>query len=77
MHLPQWIRFASDATLYGLWGGAFLLVSLLSVWGDRRRAKRRDVDDVGLMPWRDIGALSGFLGLALMSFAAVGWLAGG
>ncbi|WAT18766.1 hypothetical protein OZN62_04135 [Aurantiacibacter sp. MUD11] len=77
MRLPDWILFASDATVYGLWGGGFLLLSAFSAWGERRRAKRQDVDDVGIMPWRDIGALSGFIGLALMSFAAVGWLAGG
>lgn len=76
MQLPYWLEFASDATLFGLWGGAFLLLSALSIWGDRRRAKRRDADAVGLVPWRDIAALSTFIGLALMSFAAVGWIRG-
>ncbi|MEL1249846.1 hypothetical protein [Aurantiacibacter gilvus] len=76
MQLPDWLRFASDATRFGLWGGAFLLLSALSIWGDRRRAKRKQVDDVGLVPWRDIAALSTFIGLALMSFAVVGWVRG-
>lgn len=76
MHLPNWITFASDATVYGLWGGAFLLVSAVSVWGEKRRAGRKDVDRVGLMPWRDIAVLTAFVGLALMAFAAVGWLSG-
>lgn len=77
MHLPDWIRFASDATIYGLWGGGLLGLSAFCAWRDHRRKKRRDIERVGLMPWRDIGALSGFAGLALMAFAAVGWLGGG
>ena len=76
MHLPDWIRFASDATLYGLWGGVLLSTSAFCAWRDHRRRKRNDIDVVGIMPWRDIGAMTGFAGLALMSFAAVGWLAG-
>lgn len=76
MRWPDFILFASNATLYGLAGGALLLVSLLSVIGDNRRAKRKDPDAVGLMPWRDIAALSTFAGLALLAFAAVGWLSG-
>ena len=76
MKLPDWLEFASDATMFALWGGAFLLLSALAVWGDRRHANRRDVDKVGVMPWRDIAALSTFIGLALMSFAVVGWVSG-
>lgn len=76
MHWPDFILFASDATRYGLVGGAFLLLSAIAVWGDRRRAKRKNVDDVGLMPWRDIAALSTFVGIALMAFAVVGWISG-
>lgn len=76
MPLPDWIRFASDATLYALWAGALVLVSTISAWRDRQRRNRRDIDRVGLLPWRDIGALTGFAGLALLAFAAVGWLGG-
>lgn len=77
MHLPDFILFASDATLYGLWGGALLALSAFASWRDYRRKRRTDIDRVGVMPWRDLGALSGFAGLALMAFAAVGWLRGG
>ena len=76
MHWPQWLLFASDATLYALAGGALLLLSAVAMWGDRRRARRRDVDDVGIMPWRDIAALSTFAGLALLAFGLVGMLRG-
>lgn len=60
--------------LFALWGGALLLVSVLAVWGQWRRRKRRDIDQVGWMPWRDVAALSLFAGLILLTFAAVGWL---
>lgn len=76
MHLPDFITFASDATLYGLWGGGLLTISALSALGEQRRRRRKDIDRVGLMPWRDVAALTGFAGLALMAFASVGWLTG-
>lgn len=74
MQWPDFILFASDATRYGLVGALFLLVSLAAVIGDRRRARRKNPDAVGIMPWRDIAALSMFVGLALMAFAVVGWI---
>ena len=76
MHGPDWLLFASDATLYMVAGAAMLALSGLAMWGDRRRTQRKNVDDVGIMPWRDIAALSSFAGLALLAFGAVGWLAG-
>lgn len=76
MRWPDFILFASDATRYGLAGGALLLISAVAIWGDWRRKNRKNPDDVGIMPWRDIAALSTFAGLALMAFAAVGWISG-
>ena len=76
MQWPDWILFASDATRYAMAGGALLLLSAISLVGDTRRARRKDVDRVGIMPWRDIGALSLFAGLVLLAFAGVGWLKG-
>lgn len=73
---PDWFTFASDATIYALWGGGLLLVSALAAWRDHRRKTRRDINRVPLLPWRDIGALSLFAGLALLAFAMVGWLQG-
>jgi hypothetical protein len=77
MHLPDFILFASDATRYGLWGGGLLAVSAFAAWREHRRRRRKDINRVGLMPWRDMAALTGFAGLALMAFAGVGWLGGG
>ena len=56
--LPDAILFASDATRYVMVGAALLAVSALAMWRDRSRAKRRNMDRVGIMPWRDIAALT-------------------
>jgi len=77
MHEPDFILFASDATIYGLWGGGLLAISAFASWREHRRRKRKDINRVGIMPWRDVAALTAFAGLALMAFAAVGWLGGG
>ena len=77
MHwLPDFIRFASEATVFGLWGGGMLLLSLTAFIGDRRRMRRKRIDAVGWMPWRDIAALSLFAGFVLLAVAATGWLGG-
>ncbi len=76
MPMPAFLRFASDATVLALVAGGLLALSALAVWGDRRRRLRRDIDAVGLMPWRDIAAFSSFAGLALLAMAVMGWLKG-
>jgi hypothetical protein len=74
--LPGFIRFASDATIAGLWGGALLLVSLLAWLGDWRRRRRTDINAVGWVPWRDLSALAAFGGMVLLAMAASGWMKG-
>ena len=77
MHwLPDFIRFASEATVFGLWGAAMLAVAVIAFIGDRRRMRRKAIDAVGWMPWRDIAALSLFAGFVLLAVAATGWLGG-
>lgn len=76
MKWPEFLRFASDATLVSLVAAAFLLVSLIALWGEKRRKGRADIDRVGIMPWRDIGALSLLAGVILMIVAIMGWIRG-
>ena len=76
MHLPAFLRFASDATLIAMLAASLLALSGLAFWGDMRRRRRRDIDAVGVMPWRDIAAIASFAGLALLAMAVMGWLRG-
>ena len=76
MKLPAFITFASDATIVGLWGGAFLLVAVAALVADWLRAKRKHIDRVGCMPWTPIFLACAFIGVGLMVVAIKGWLAG-
>ena len=76
MKEPDFLLFASDATLIGLAGLAMLVLSFVAFMGERRRRNRRDIDAVGVLPWRDIAALTSLLGLLLMALAISGWLKG-
>jgi len=76
MHWPEFILFASDALRYIFAGLALLALAAVSALGERRRARRKHPDDVGIMPWRDIGLVSTFAGLALMAFGIVGLIRG-
>jgi hypothetical protein len=71
--LPNFIRFASQATVLAMWGGALLIVSALAAVGDFRRRRRRHIDAVGWVPWRDVSALTAFAGLVLVVMAVSGW----
>jgi hypothetical protein len=73
---PDFIRFASEATMLGLWGGGLLLVSIVAAIGDWRRRRRRHIDAVGWVPWRDLSAVTAFAGLVLLAMAASGWVKG-
>ena len=74
--LPDAILFASDATRYVIVGAVLLALSALGMWRDRRRAKRRNMDKVGIMPWRDIAALTSMGGLIVLVFGIMGWIRG-
>ena len=74
--LSDFIRFASDATIAGIWGGALLALSLIAMLGDLRRRRRTDINAVGWVPWRDLSALTAFAGFVLLAMAVSGWVKG-
>jgi hypothetical protein len=76
MREPDFLLFASDATLVGLAGGALLLVAVVAFTGERRRMRRRHIDAVGWMPWTTLFFLSFFCGVVLLALAIKGWIAG-
>ena len=76
MEEPDFLLFASDATLAGLAGGALLLVALWSAVAERRRLRRTRIEAVGFMPWTAVFFLSIFPGVPLVAMAVKGWLAG-
>jgi len=69
---PDFLRFASDATIAALWGGVLLSLSLLAMLGDLRRRRRADINAVGWVPWRDLSALAAFAGFVLLAMAVSG-----
>jgi hypothetical protein len=75
-HLPAFLLFASDATLFAVAAAGVLAISVLAFWRDRRRRQRREPDAVGLLPWRDIAALSSIAGLVMLAVAVMGWIRG-
>jgi uncharacterized membrane protein len=76
MKEPDFLLFASDATLAGLAGGALLLFAAMAALAERRRLRRRQIDAVGFMPWTALFLLTFFAGVTLTALAAVGWLRG-
>ena len=54
-----------------LWAGAAaaVVVAITSAFGERRRSRRRDMDQVGFMPWTLIQVLAMLLAVILASVA--------
>ena len=54
-----------------LWSGcaAALAVAGIATWGDRRRARRSDPDDVGFMPWPLVLVLAMIVAAAFAALA--------
>ncbi len=73
---PEFLRFASDATLAGIAGGVLLLLAAVAGLAERRRLRRKHIDAVGWVPWTTVSFLAVFPGVILLALAAKGWLAG-
>ena len=74
--LPEFVRFASDATLVGLSGGALLLLALVALVAERCRLRRKRIDAVGWVPWTSIFVFAAVIGVSLLTVALMGWAAG-
>lgn len=69
------MEFLIDHALL-LGGAAALVAALLAWWGDRRRARRTDLDRVGLTPWTGLFFWSVLAAAILLAAALEVWLAG-
>ncbi len=76
MTLHQFLTFASEAEIVGLWGIALLIVAAVALLGERRRMKRARIDRIGWVPWTNIFMASAIAGMGLLALAAKGILAG-
>lgn len=76
MHLHEFLIFASEAEIVGLWGMALLCGAAMALWGERRRMKRARIDRIGWVPWTNIFMTCAILGMGLLALAAKGILSG-
>jgi len=74
MNEPDFLLFASDATIAALTGGVLLLLAVASVLAERRRLRRNRIDAVGCMPWTAVFFLAFFPGVTLLALGVMGWL---
>ncbi len=76
MNLHEFLTFASEAEIVGLWGIALLIIAVVALFGERRRMKRARIDRIGWVPWTNIFMASAIVGMGLLALAAKGILAG-
>jgi hypothetical protein len=76
MNLHEFLTFASEAEIVGLWGIALLIMAVVTLFGERRRMKRARIDQIGWVPWTNIFMASAIVGMGLLALAAKGILAG-
>ncbi len=72
----DFLVFASEAEIVGLWGLAMLLVAIASLWADKRRARNARFDKVGWVPWTTLFMASALMAATLLVLAAKGIIAG-
>lgn len=73
LHEPDALRFASEATIAALWAAGCFLAAGFTIWADRRRARRANVDKVGWVPWPKLFFAFALVGVVLAAMAVRGW----
>ena len=76
MSEPDFLLFASDATLLALLGGLFLAGAVVALLMDKRRVKRSRIDHVGWVPWTGLFLACAIIGGGLLAVAIPGMLNG-
>jgi hypothetical protein len=71
---PEPLRFASDATIAGLWAAACFIGAGITIWADRRRIRRRHIDRAGWVPWPKLFFAFALVGVVLLTMAVKGWV---
>ena len=66
--------FSSDATRLAIFACGLQVFSLIAWWQEKRRRNRRNLDAVGIMPWGDIAAMTGFAAFVLIVIAGLALL---
>lgn len=76
MGMHEFLTFASEAEIVGLWGLALLMLAAASLIAERRRMKRARIDRIGWVPWTNVFMISAVVGMGLLALAAKGILSG-
>lgn len=66
------LSFASEAKLVALWGAGFVMVAVVALVMDKRRASKRSIErleKVGFMPWTAIFLGSLVIGGGLLALS--------
>lgn len=74
--MHDFLTFASDADLLGIWGAAFLLLAGFALLMERRRMKRARIDGVGWAPWTGLFLTCAVVGGGLLAVAVPGIIRG-
>ncbi|MGX7894842.1 hypothetical protein [Tsuneonella sp. HG222] len=74
--MHAFLTFASQAKVLALWGGMLVALAAVATIMERRRIKRRTIDQVGWIPWTAIFLTCAVLGAGLLAVAVPALLRG-
>ena len=74
--MHDFLTFASDADVLGMWGAAFLLLAGFALLMERRRMNRARIDSVGWIPWTGLFLTFMVVGGGLLAVAVPGIIRG-